>query len=44
MNEAELMADCKVDSVTTGIAGNHIRSLNSQGVVKSRTAGSPSRH
>ena len=34
MNEAELMADCKVDSVTTGIAGNHIRSLNSQGVVK----------
>lgn len=34
MDEAELMADCKVDSVTTGIAGNHIRSLNSQGVVK----------
>ena len=34
MEEAERMADCKVDSVTTGIAGNHIRSLNSQGVVK----------
>ncbi|WP_312265768.1 cell division protein FtsA, partial [Neisseria sp.] len=34
MDEAERMADCKVDSVTTGIAGNHIRSLNSQGVVK----------
>ena len=34
VSEAELMADCKVGSVTTGIAGNHIRSLNSQGVVK----------
>ena len=34
VGEAELMADCKVGSVTTGIAGNHIRSLNSQGVVK----------
>ncbi|KPN71944.1 cell division protein FtsA [Neisseria sp. 83E34] len=34
MEEAERMADSKVDSVTTGIAGNHIRSMNSQGVVK----------
>ncbi|WP_274572587.1 cell division protein FtsA [Neisseria leonii] len=34
VGEAELMADCKVSGVTTGIAGNHIRSLNSQGVVK----------
>ena len=34
MDEAQLMADAHVDSVTTGIAGNHIRSLNSQGVVK----------
>ena len=34
MDEAQLMADCRVNSVTTGIAGNHIRSLNSQGVVK----------
>ncbi len=34
MEEAQLMADAHVDSVTTGIAGNHIRSLNSQGVVK----------
>ena len=34
MNEAERMAGCKIRSVTTGITGNHIRSLNSQGVVK----------
>ena len=34
VNEAELMADTKSTHVTTGIAGNHIRSLNSQGVVK----------
>ena len=34
MDEAQLMADAHVDSVTTGMAGNHIRSLNSQGVVK----------
>lgn len=34
MGEAERMADCKIHSVTTGISGNHIRSLNSQGVVK----------
>lgn len=34
MDEAQMMADVHVDSVTTGIAGNHIRSLNSQGVVK----------
>lgn len=34
VNEAELMADTKITHVTTGIAGNHIRSLNSQGVVK----------
>ena len=34
VKEAELMADTKITHVTTGIAGNHIRSLNSQGVVK----------
>ena len=34
MEEAQLMADAQVSSVTTGIAGNHIRSMNSQGVVK----------
>lgn len=34
INEAELMGDCKINHVITGIAGNHIRSLNSQGVVK----------
>lgn len=34
VEEAQLMGDCEIDSVTTGIAGNHIRSMNSQGVVK----------
>lgn len=34
VSEAERMADTKITHVTTGIAGNHIRSINSQGVVK----------
>ncbi|MDO4434422.1 MAG: cell division protein FtsA [Alysiella sp.] len=34
MSDAELMADCKIRSVSTGISGNHVRSFNSQGVVK----------
>ncbi|MBT5507425.1 MAG: cell division protein FtsA, partial [Flammeovirgaceae bacterium] len=29
-----LMADCKIKDVYTGIAGNHIKSLNSHGMVK----------
>ncbi len=33
LEEAELMADCKIKEVYTGIAGNHIRSFNSQGMV-----------
>ena len=33
LEEAELMADCKIHEVYTGIAGNHIRSFNSQGMV-----------
>lgn len=33
LEEAELMADCKIGGVYTGIAGNHIRSLNSSGMV-----------
>ncbi|MFZ9313730.1 MAG: cell division protein FtsA, partial [Burkholderiaceae bacterium] len=33
LEEAELMADCKVESVWTGIAGSHIRSFNSSGMV-----------
>ena len=33
VKEAELMAGVKVDSVYTGIAGEHIGSLNSRGVV-----------
>ncbi|MGF1546315.1 MAG: cell division protein FtsA [Thiotrichales bacterium] len=33
VEEAELMADCQVHSVYAGIAGNHIRSLNSHGMV-----------
>jgi cell division protein FtsA len=33
LEEAELMADCKIKHVYTGIAGNHIRSFNSSGMV-----------
>ncbi len=34
VEEAELMADCKIKDVYTGIAGSHIKSLNSHGMVK----------
>ncbi|MBM5572180.1 cell division protein FtsA [Deefgea chitinilytica] len=33
LGEAELMADCKISEVYTGIAGSHIKSLNSHGMV-----------
>jgi cell division protein FtsA len=33
VEEAELMAGCQIHSVFAGIAGSHIRSLNSHGVV-----------
>jgi len=33
VEEAELMAGCQIHSVYTGIAGSHIRSLNSHGIV-----------
>jgi cell division protein FtsA len=33
---AERMADCEIHSVYTGIAGSHIRSLNSHGIVAIR--------
>jgi cell division protein FtsA len=33
VQEVELMADCKVKEVYTGIAGSHIRSFNSPGMV-----------
>lgn len=33
IEEAELMAGCQIHSVYTGIAGSHIRSLNSHGIV-----------
>ncbi|ANG62195.1 cell division protein FtsA [Marinobacterium aestuarii] len=36
VEEAELMAGCKIHSVTVGIAGSHIRSLNSHGIVAVR--------
>ena len=29
LEEAELMADCRISEVYTGVAGSHIRSLNS---------------
>jgi cell division protein FtsA len=33
LEEAELMADCKIRTVFTGVAGSHIRSFNSSGMV-----------
>ena len=33
LEEAELMADCKIVSAFTGIAGSHIKSFNSTGMV-----------
>ena len=33
INDAELMADCKINEVLTGIAGSHIKSMNSHGMV-----------
>ncbi|MEZ5727818.1 MAG: cell division protein FtsA [Burkholderiaceae bacterium] len=33
LEEAELMADCKIRTVYTGIAGSHIHSFNSSGMV-----------
>lgn len=34
LEEAELMADCKIREVYTGIAGSHIKSSNANGMVK----------
>ena len=36
VEEAELMAGCQINGVFAGIAGNHIRSLNSHGIVAIR--------
>ncbi|MBE0509689.1 MAG: cell division protein FtsA [Chromatiales bacterium] len=36
VEEAELMAGCQIHSAYTGIAGSHIRSLNSHGIVAIR--------
>src|ERR1700753_4201762 len=36
VEEAELMADCEIHSIYAGIAGSHVRSLNSHGVVAIR--------
>ena len=33
VEEAELMAGCQIHSVYAGIAGSHVRSLNSHGIV-----------
>jgi cell division protein FtsA len=38
LEEAELMANCKINNVFTGIAGSHIKSLNSHGMVKIKDA------
>ena len=36
IEEAELMAGCEIQSVYAGIAGSHIRSMNSHGIVAIR--------
>ena len=36
VEEAELMADCEINAIYAGIAGSHVRSLNSHGVVAIR--------
>ncbi len=36
VEEAELMAGCEISRVYTGIAGSHVRSLNSHGIVAIR--------
>src|SRR2546429_8733100 len=38
LEEAELMADCKIRDVYTGIAGSHIKSFNSPGIVAIKDA------
>ena len=37
VDEAELMAGCKVNAVFVGIAGSHIRGMNSHGIVAIRS-------
>lgn len=37
VEEAELMAGCRVQSVFAGISGNHVRAVNSQGIVAVRS-------
>jgi cell division protein FtsA len=37
VEEAELMAGCRIQSVYVGISGSHIKSFNSQGIVGVRT-------
>src|SRR3989442_4939579 len=39
LEEAELMADCKISSAFVGIAGSHIRSFNSTGMVAGKDRG-----
>ncbi len=38
IEEAELMADCKISEVFTGIAGSHVQSINARGMVKIKDA------
>ncbi len=37
VEEAEIMADCEIGSVSAGIAGSHIQGMNSHGIVAIRT-------
>ena len=37
VEEAEIMADCEIGSVSAGIAGSHIHGMNSHGIIAIRT-------
>ena len=41
VEEAELMADCQINAVYAGIAGSHVRSLNSPAWWRSATRSAP---
>jgi len=38
IEEAELMADCTIKNIFTGIAGSHVQSINARGMVKIKDA------
>ncbi len=41
VEDAELMAGCRAETVYAGISGGHIRGINSHGVIAIKTGKSP---